>query len=127
MSTYEISTRTSCPGLDVADRLREDVRPLLFQQRGGLALGQRLLVDLPGLGTTLDLAFDPPLAQHHRHLVDRRLMGQRKDVGGLDPPIGRVIEGLRHPHTGHEARDLGLDVGVFQRAFDQLAAFPGDP
>ena len=70
--------------LDVGDRLGEDVRPLLGQQRGDVALALGLLVDLLGLLALADDAADLPLADGHDELVDRRVVRQREDVDRLD-------------------------------------------
>ena len=45
--------------LDVGDRLREDVRPLLVEQAGDVPGGAGLLVDRAGLLALLDLPDDP--------------------------------------------------------------------
>ena len=90
--------------LDVGDRLREDVRPLLGEQRGDVALAAGLLVDLLGLLALADDAANPPLADGHDELIDRRVLRQREDVHRLDLLAERILELLRDLDRGDVAR-----------------------
>ena len=101
-------------GEDVGHRLREEVRPLLVQQRRSLALLARPLVRLACLLASLDDAFNHPLAHHQFHCVHRRLLRQREDVEGLQWLGVRVLEDLRHSDGGEEAAQLGVDFGVLE-------------
>jgi hypothetical protein len=113
------------PGRDVRHRLREDVRPLLLEEARGLSAGERRLVGEARFRPAPDRPHDPPLADHHRHVVHGGGMGKGEDVDGLDRLVVGILERLPHAHAGDEARDLRVDVGVAQRTLDELAAAGG--
>jgi len=112
--------------LDVAHRLGEDVGAFLFEQRRRHPGGEGQFVDLPRRGALLDHPHDPPRADDHGHLIDRRLVRQREYVHRLDGFLERVGEGLGDPDAGDEAGDLRLDVGVLQGTLDDRAVLPFD-
>ncbi len=114
-------------GADVADRLGEDVRPLLLQQGRRLAGQQGLFVDPPSFLAALDYSHDPPLGDDHRHVVHRRFVRQREDVHRFDLLIGGIDEGLRHLDAGNEPGDIGHDIGMLQGAFDYGGVVLDDP
>jgi len=113
--------------LDVPDRLRENVRPFLFEERGRPAVPQRAFIDRPRGGPALDDAHDPAVADDHRHVIDRGLVRQRKDVDRLDLLVQRVVEPLPHLHAGDEAGYRRLHVRVLERARDDAAVLHLDP
>lgn len=82
-------------GLDVRDLLREDVWPLLREERGNVALRPRLGVHLFGLGLVADDAADATLTNGHDELVHRRVLRQREHVHRLDLAVVGVLELLR--------------------------------
>lgn len=106
-------------GLDIRDRLSEDVRPFLVQQACDMAQRFRPLVDLASLAPLADLAADSPAAHAHRHAVHRGTFRQRKHVDRFDLLAERVVELLANGDPRHKTRDLRLHVGVFQRAAAQ--------
>ena len=110
------------PRHDVGHRLRENVRPLLVQQASHLAGRLGLLVHLPGFISLLDLPFDRPAADLHRHPVHGRIVGERKHVDRLDRTGVGVVKLLADRDPSEKARNLGLHVGVFQRAVAQRLA-----
>ena len=65
-------------GADVRDVRREDVRAFLLDQRRLASFGLGLLVRGARLAALFDLALDPPLADSHLEVIDRRLFGQRE-------------------------------------------------
>ena len=97
-------------GADIGDRVGEDVRPLLFGQRGLLSVAPRLLVDDAGLLPLLDVADHDAVADHHLQRVDRAAFGQRIDVGRLDPVLRRVAKDLRDAGADRRARYREVDV-----------------
>jgi len=109
----------------VGERLREDVGPLLVEERRHLAGLARRLVDAPRLLAALDLAMDGTLSGAHRHGVHRGAVGEREAVEGLHRLREAAREQLRHRDPGDEARDLDRDLGVPERAgAERLAARP---
>ena len=101
-------------GFDVRDLLLEDVRPPLHEQARPVAAFARLPVD--GLGFLL-LAQDAPdgaVPDHHQELADRRLLGQREEVDGLDLRIERVPEPLPDLDGADVARDGRVHRGVLE-------------
>ncbi|OQB94453.1 MAG: hypothetical protein BWX86_01453 [Verrucomicrobia bacterium ADurb.Bin122] len=114
-------------GADVGDGHLEDIRALLFEQRGGFALGLGLLVGLFRLHALLHFGNDAALAERHGESVDGSAGGGREDVGGLDGRLATVLVGLHHADFGDGAGELGGDLGraegkrpgVFRRAFHE--------
>ena len=64
----------------------------------------------------LDLALDRPIADLHRHVIDRRLLGQRKHIHCLDRFGECVFELMHHGYPAEETADLGIHIRVPQRA-----------
>src|SRR5206468_2391602 len=71
------------PRHQVGERLREDVGPLLIEERRHLAGRARRLVDASRLLAALDLTADGALSGAHRHGVHRGAVGERESVDGL--------------------------------------------
>ena len=69
---------TFAPGQDVGDRLREDVGPLLVEQRGDVARCRALLVDGARFLAALDDAAHGAVADQHGHVVDRGVLRERE-------------------------------------------------
>ena len=51
---------------------------------------------------------------------------QREDVDRLDLVLERIVKLLGHGHPGERPADLGLHVGVFQRAGPEGLAVRAD-
>src|SRR3712207_2234034 len=77
---------------DVGDRLREDVRPLLVQERRHLARRARRLVDRLRLLAPHYLPPDDALADLQRHRVHGRRLREREGVDGLNLFVEGVLE-----------------------------------
>ena len=107
-------------GLDVGDLLREDVRALLRHERGDVALGASVRVDLLGFFAFADDAADRPVADGHEELVDRAVLRQREDVDRFDLGVEGVVEALLHADRADVAADVRADLGVFERDRDLL-------
>ena len=60
--------------LDVADRLREDVRPFLLEETRRKALHECLFVNRPCFSAAFDHADDPAITDDHGHIVHGRGM-----------------------------------------------------
>jgi hypothetical protein len=103
------------PRLDVCDRLREDVRPLLREERRGVSLALRLGVDALGVGAFPDDAPDVALADRHHELAHGGVLGEREDVDRLDLLGERDHVGLTDADRLDVSRDGGVDVRVAQR------------
>jgi hypothetical protein len=102
------------PRHQVGERLGEDVRALLIQQRRELPARARLFVDPPRLVAPLDLAPDLAIAGAHPHGVHRCPVGEREGVDGLDRVGKGIGEDLGHLHPCNESGDLHVDVGVLE-------------
>ena len=100
--------------LDVRDRLGKDVGPFLGQQRSDITLASRLEVNPLRLATLANDPANAPLADGHDKLIDRGVVGQGKDIEGLDIALIRIVERLCDFNRGDAAADESLDVGVFQ-------------
>ncbi|OPZ82852.1 MAG: hypothetical protein BWY76_02560 [bacterium ADurb.Bin429] len=109
------------PRLDIADGLREDIRPFLFQQAGGSSPAECFLVKLAGVRAFLDDAHDAAVADHHRHAVHCRCIRQRKDVDRFDLILGGVDECLHHLHPRDEAGNVTFHRRMLQRTFNHVA------
>ena len=81
-------------GPDIGDRVGEDIRSLLFGERGLLSVLLRLLVDDARLLPLLDVADHDAVADHHLERIHRAAIRQRIDINRLDPILGRVAEYL---------------------------------
>ena len=55
---------------------------------------------------------------HQRHLLDRPVVGQRKDERHFHRPAARVDERLRHLHLGHLVDQPGLDAQLLDLVAD---------
>ena len=73
-----------------------------------VALPAGLLVDLLRLLPLADDAADPPVADDHDELVDRRILRQREHVHRLDLLAERVLELLHHFDRGDVPADPSL-------------------
>ena len=107
------------------DGHREEIRPLLFEQRGVAPFALRLLVDARGFLALLDLPFDRAHADLQSHRIDRRVVGERKHVDRLDASIGRILEALAHEAARDDAAHVEGDFGADGGRFDVNARLAG--
>ena len=96
-------------GHDVGDVHHEDVRPLLREQRGTLALLLGGLEELRRLFLLLDPGLDDPLADLHGQAMHGGAGRPGKDIAGVDRARARVAVTLGHGDPGDRALDD--DVG----------------
>ena len=112
--------------LDVRDRLREDVRPLLLKQTGDIARLARVFIHSARDRTLLHFALDCLLgftaAHDHHHAIDCSVVGKRKGVHGLDGARIWIGVGLLDDCAREESADLNLDIGVLQRTWAECVA-----
>ena len=110
---------------DVGDGLREDVRALLIEQAGNLAVRLRLRVSGLRFFAAHDLAVNGAIADLHRHIVNGCGLRQRERIDRFDL-IGEWIgKLLRHGHPREKAADLGSHVRVLERKGDDAALHAG--
>jgi hypothetical protein len=110
-------------GPDIGDRVGEDVRPLLFGERGLLSVLLRLLVDDARLLPLLDIADHDAVADHHLERIDRAAIGQRIDINRFDPIVRRVAEDLGDAGAKRGARHRHIDIDAETRGVDITFAF----
>ena len=96
--------------------MRKNVRSFLVEQRSHFALGLGIVVDALGLAALLDDAFDDPLAHGHGHVIDRRILMQRKHIDRLDFFPERILELLGDAHPCHRAAELCFHRRMLERA-----------
>ncbi|CAM3413280.1 hypothetical protein STSO111631_18225 [Stackebrandtia soli] len=95
---------------DVADPHREHVGPLGLRDRGALTRRDGLVVDGAGLTPLAKLSGDDTSGHGHRHVGQRRALGQREDVRGLDGLRVWIVESLPQGRLRRQARDVDGDV-----------------
>src|SRR5215470_970983 len=100
-------------GRNVRHRRGEDVGPFLLDEARAPAVLLGLLVLRLRGGSLLDDALDQSVADLHAQVVDRRVLGQGKDVDAFRPRLTGIRElltdrGARHD-TGHDDADVGLE------------------
>ena len=113
-------------GADVGHTRREEVGPLLLDQRRLAALGLRRLVRAPGLAALVDHALDDPLADAHLQVVDGGVLRQREHVHALAPLGRRIHEPLRDADAGDHPGHAHPDVGEEERGGAASAAGVGE-
>ncbi len=105
----------------IGDGVGEDIRPLLFDQRGLVTGGLGLLVDRARGLPLLDLTDDDALADDHLERVDGTVFRQRIDINRLHPFVGIVLENLRDPPAHGRAADGQVIIGAQPRRFGVIA------
>ena len=106
---------------DIGDRVGEQVRPLLLEERRLSPGGLRLRIDRARLLALLDVADHDAVADHDPEAVDRAALGQRVDVDRLDPAFGWIAEDLRDAGSRGRPADRDVDVGPDPRDLDEGA------
>ncbi|MGC4115356.1 MAG: hypothetical protein QM765_12275 [Myxococcales bacterium] len=86
---------------DAVDLGLEGPREVLLEHRRLRALGLGLVVGPGGLLLLLDLGLDPLSVDPGGEAADRRALGQRQEVGGLERAVGEVLEDLVHRRPRH--------------------------
>jgi hypothetical protein len=79
----------------------------LLKQRGGLAILLRLVERCLCLGGFLDLGGNDFIAHLHRHSIDRRILVQGDQIGGIERRRCGIGEGLHDGDGGGVARYRG--------------------
>ncbi len=95
---------------DIGDRIGEDVGPLLFDQRGLLALALRLFVDGARGLLFLDVGDDDAVADDHLQRIDGAVFRQREDIERLHIAVAGILECLREAGAGGGAADVDIHV-----------------
>ena len=94
--------------------MREDVGPILGQQRGSVTLALGIGIDGLGLLAIADDAPDASIANHHDKFIHGGILRQGEHVNRLDLGVIRIIEFLDDLDTGNIAVDGGGNVGVLK-------------
>ena len=108
--------------LDVGDGLREDVGPLLREQRRHVALAFGRRVNRLRLLAFADDAADVPVADGHDELVDGGIVRQREDIlaASILAESKGIVKLLRDLHGGDVTEHAGLNIGVCLSAAMEL-------
>ena len=88
---------------------------VLVEKGSDFPLRFGVLVDAFGLSTLLDDALHDPLPHGHGHVIDRRILVERKDIDRFNLVLEGIVKLLGHGHAGDGSADLRIDLGVFQR------------
>ena len=100
------------PRQNSCDRHLKEVRAMLFEQSGRLALALSLLKSLLGFFFFLNLGCDSALSKSHRHAMNGSSGGGWKEVGGVERLAAFVRESLcecdlsKRPSDGHFGMSL---------------------
>ena len=100
---------------DVRDRLSEDIRALLMQQRGRLAPRPGRVVSSLRFLAPHDLSLYGALADLDRHIIDRSSLRQRKRIDRFNLVRKWILKLLRDGNASQKCADLSFDVGMLQR------------
>ena len=101
--------------LDIGDRLREDVRPFLGEQRSHITLALRVLINLLRLFALANNAANPPLTDGHNEFIDGSVVRQREDIDRLDFARIRIVKLLGDLDRANVTADRGAHAGVLER------------
>ena len=112
---YVTSTTVSSSGSRLPTLRGEDVRALLFEQRGAVTRRHGRVVRRERLFAFLHLADDRPPVAGHREAREHRVGGQRERVHGLDGTALLVAVSLAHPHRGVTSEHLADHFDPAQR------------
>ena len=108
----------ACPRRDRKDVRAEQARAQPFQQRRVAVSPHDFLVHPPGFLGVQQLGGHFLAVDHERHLVDRAVVGQRKDERRFDRPTAAVDERLRHLHLGHLVDQPRMDAELLDPVAD---------
>ena len=100
---------------DVGHCHREDIRPLLFQQRRILSCGLGLREFLCGLLPFFDLRDDRLVADANAHPVYSGTCGSWKNVLGVDGRSAAILVDLGHGYVCDHTTDVGDHISGLQR------------
>src|SRR5262249_35006508 len=96
------------PRQAVGDRLGEEGRALLIEERGDAALRTRLREESLRFRAPFDFAANHLPADIHRQLINGGTRRQREEVDGFDLLFHRVMKLLRQGDARKKAADFGL-------------------
>src|SRR5215831_2368780 len=119
--------RNAILGGDIGDRCRKDIWPFLFNQTGSFAALFRLLIDLFGLGTLLNLSDNRSITHLHPQVIDRSGFRQWEHIDPLRPIVfhaARVDKFLGESRSGNDAGDGNLYVCPQHRCGGIAARLP---
>jgi len=102
-------------GRNVCHRGREQIGALLLNQAGLLSSFFGFLVGFFRMFLFLNFALNKAVADMQPHAINRRAIGQRKNVNTLNPVRAGVPKLLANRYASNQATDVHVHVGIEQR------------